>query len=40
MFNDRFGATAMTVMGRGCVKTQKHKIFVGRVTIADIEKIA
>jgi len=25
---------------RGCVKTQKHEIFVGKMTIANIEKIA
>jgi hypothetical protein len=29
-----------TANGRGCVKTQKHEIFVDRVTIADIQKIA
>jgi muramidase (phage lysozyme) len=29
-----------TAAGRGCVKTQKHEIFVGRVTIVDVKKIA
>ncbi len=30
----------MTVPGPDRVKTQKHEIFVGRVTIAHTEKIA
>jgi hypothetical protein len=30
----------VAAIDRGCVKTKKYEIFVGRATIADIEKIA
>ena len=35
-----FLESSQAALGRGCVKTQKHEIFVGRVTITAIEKIA
>jgi hypothetical protein len=34
------GGVPVAATGRGCVKTQKHKIFMGRVAIPRIEKIA